>query len=118
MERPNASGRGVGRWLCLEWQDVPQPVEDRPGHHRHPLERTPVLWFARQTVEGAAVMKTRGSASARKGGSFSVSSNARRRSVTRSAGTPGGGHVYRKGRLEQHVLGNRDSPAQLGSRTA
>src|SRR5215472_14013317 len=61
MERPNASGRGVGRWLCMEWQDVPQPVEDRPGHHRHPLERTPVLWFARQTVEGAAVMKTRGS---------------------------------------------------------
>src|SRR5215472_879115 len=61
MERPNAAGRGVGRWLCLELQDLPQPVEDRPGHHRHPLERTPVLWFARQTAEGAAVMKTRGS---------------------------------------------------------
>src|SRR3982075_2730657 len=61
MERPDAAGRGAGRWLCLEWQDLPQPVEDRPGHHRHPLERPPVLWFARQTVEGGAVMKTGGS---------------------------------------------------------
>src|SRR5436190_2285480 len=61
MERPDAAGRGAGRWLCLEWQDLPQPVEDRPGHHRHPLERSPVFWFARQTVEGGAVMKTGGS---------------------------------------------------------
>src|SRR5882724_6656307 len=61
MERPDAAGRGAGRWICLEWQDLPQPVEDRPGHHRHPLERPPVLWFARQTVEGGAVMKTGGS---------------------------------------------------------
>src|SRR5436189_709427 len=61
MERQDAAGRGVGRRLCLERQDLPQPVEDRPGHHRHPLERTPVLWFARQTVEGGAVMKTGGS---------------------------------------------------------
>src|ERR1700716_296690 len=65
MERPDAAGRGAGRWLCLEWQDLPQPVEDRPGHHRHPLERPPVLWFARQTVEGGAVMKTGGSKKAR-----------------------------------------------------
>src|SRR5712671_5442415 len=61
MERPDAAGRGAGRWICLEWQDLPQPVEDRPGHHRHPLERPPVLWFARRTVEGGAVMKTGGS---------------------------------------------------------
>src|SRR5262245_25204626 len=61
MERPDATGRGAGRWLCLEWQDLPQPLEDRPRHYRHPLERTPVLWFARQTVEGGAVMKMRGS---------------------------------------------------------
>src|SRR5262245_16542089 len=61
MERPDAAGRGAGQWLCLEWQDLPQPVEGRPGHHRHPLERTPVLWFARQTAEGGAVMKRVGS---------------------------------------------------------
>src|SRR4051812_21098338 len=61
MERPDATGRGAGRWLCLEWQDLPQPVADRPRHYRHPLEPTPVLWFARQTVEGGAVMKTGGS---------------------------------------------------------
>src|SRR5262245_48394941 len=61
MERPDAAGRGACRWLCLEWQDLPQPLEDRSGHHRHPLEWPPVLWFARQTAEGGAVVNTGGS---------------------------------------------------------
>src|SRR5262249_35942982 len=58
MERPDAAGHGAGRWLCLEWQDLSQPLEGRPRHYRHPLERSQVLWLARQTVEGAALMKT------------------------------------------------------------
>src|SRR5438045_4982901 len=61
MERPDAAGRGPGRRLCLERQDLSQPVEDRLGHHRHPLEWTPVLRPARQTIEGGAVVKTGGS---------------------------------------------------------
>src|SRR5215471_15535097 len=65
MERPDAAGRGAGRWLCLEWQDLPQPLEDRPRHYRHPLERTPVLWFARQTVGGGAIVKAGGSKNVR-----------------------------------------------------
>src|ERR1700704_926338 len=61
MERADAAGRRSGQRLCLERQDLSQPVADRPRHYRHPLERTPVLWFARQTVEGGAVVKTGGS---------------------------------------------------------
>src|SRR4030088_2718525 len=61
MERPDAPGRGARRRLWLEGQDLSQPVEDRPGHHRHPLERTPLLWPARQAIEEGAIMKTAGS---------------------------------------------------------
>ena len=46
MERPDAKGRRIGRWLCLERQDLPQLVEGRLRHYGHPLERTPVLWSA------------------------------------------------------------------------
>src|SRR4030088_1286241 len=52
MERPDTPGRGARRRLCLGRQDLSPPVEDRPGHHGHPLERTPVL---------GAIMKTGGS---------------------------------------------------------
>jgi hypothetical protein len=31
---------------CLERQDLSEPVEGRPGHHWHPLERAQVLWPA------------------------------------------------------------------------
>src|SRR5712672_2415816 len=61
MERPDAPGRGARRRLCLERQDLSQPVEDRPGHHGHPLEWTPVLRPARQGIERGAIMKTGGS---------------------------------------------------------
>src|SRR3981081_3504893 len=61
MDRPDAPGRGARRRLCLERQDLSQPVEDRPGHHRNPLEWTPVLRPARQAIEGGAIMKTGGS---------------------------------------------------------
>src|SRR6266850_566114 len=60
MEWPDAPGCGARRRLCLERQDLSQPVEDRPGHHGHPLERAPVL-LARQGIEGGAIMKTGGS---------------------------------------------------------
>jgi hypothetical protein len=39
-------GRRSRRWLCLERQDLSEPVEGRPGHHWHPLERAQVLWLA------------------------------------------------------------------------
>src|SRR6195256_845282 len=61
MERADAAGRRSGQRLCLERQDLSQPVADRPRHYRHPLERTPVLWFARQNVEGGALVKMGGS---------------------------------------------------------
>src|SRR3954471_14188312 len=61
MERPDAPGRGARRRLCLERQDLSQPVEDRARHHGDPLERTPVLRPARQAIEGSAIMKTGGS---------------------------------------------------------
>src|SRR3982075_3149200 len=61
MERPDAPGRGPRRRLGVDRQDLSQPVEDRPGHHRHPLERTPLLWPARQAIEEGAIMKTAGS---------------------------------------------------------
>src|SRR4029079_14755591 len=61
MERADASGRGAGRWLCLERQDLSEPVEDRPCHHRHPLERAPVLRPARQIIKEGAFMKAGGS---------------------------------------------------------
>src|ERR1700704_2171351 len=61
MEWPDAPGRGARRRLCLEWQDLSQPVEDRARHHGHPLERPPVLRPARQAIEGGAIMKTGGS---------------------------------------------------------
>ena len=31
------------RWLCLEWQDLSEPVAGRLRHYRHPLERAKVL---------------------------------------------------------------------------
>src|SRR3954452_11510723 len=58
MERPDAPGRGARRRLCLERQDLSQPVEDRARHHGDPLERTPVLRPARQAIEGRLIMKT------------------------------------------------------------
>src|SRR4249919_413658 len=61
MERPDAPGRGARRRLCLERQDLSQPVEDRARHHGDPLERTPVLRPARQAIEEGAIMKAGGS---------------------------------------------------------
>src|SRR5215207_7512456 len=63
MEWPDAAGRGAGRWLRLERQDLSQLGEDRVRHHRDPLERTEVLWPARQAIERCLAMKT-GSAKA------------------------------------------------------
>src|SRR6516162_8750152 len=51
MERPNASSRGAGRWLCLERQGLSQFVEGGPRDHGHSMERAKVLWPARQVVK-------------------------------------------------------------------
>ena len=52
MERPDAPGRGAGRRLCLERQDLSEPVEGRLRDHRHPLERPEILRPAGQAIEG------------------------------------------------------------------
>ena len=52
MERADATGGGAGRWLCLERQDLSEPVQGCLRDHRHPLEWTEVLRPARQTIEG------------------------------------------------------------------
>ena len=46
MERADATGDGAREWLCLERQDLSEPVEDCTCDHRHPLERATVLWPA------------------------------------------------------------------------
>ena len=51
MEWPDAPGHRTCRRLCLERQDLPQPLEGRVRHHRQPLEWTAVLWAARQAIE-------------------------------------------------------------------
>jgi hypothetical protein len=43
MERANAAGSRACRWLCLEWQDLSEPVAGRPRDHGDPLERAKVL---------------------------------------------------------------------------
>src|ERR1700720_231828 len=58
MEPANATGGRACRWLCLEWQDLSQPVEGCLRDHRHALERAEILRPARQTSEGVVTMKT------------------------------------------------------------
>src|SRR5262249_10439842 len=57
MERPDATGCGVRRPLCLEWQELSQLVEGRLRDHRHPLEWAKILRPARQTTETILAMK-------------------------------------------------------------
>src|SRR5262249_14875758 len=57
MERPDAPGRCPRGRLCLERQDLFQPVEGRLRDHRHPLERAKILRTARQTIEKLLAMK-------------------------------------------------------------
>src|SRR5450755_1296988 len=58
MEPPDAPGDGAYRWLCLERQELSQPVENCLRYHGHPLERTKVLRPARQAIESGGAMKT------------------------------------------------------------
>src|SRR6516165_5223188 len=59
MEPAIASCDGGGRWLCLERPDLRQPDQDRPRHHRHPMERSPLFWTEGQAgkvnVQGRAM---------------------------------------------------------------
>src|SRR5947209_13266770 len=57
MERPDAPGRCPHGWLCLERQDLSQPVEGCLHDHRHPLERAKILRTAGQTIEKVLAMR-------------------------------------------------------------
>src|SRR6201998_3198343 len=48
MERPDATGIRPLRRLCLEWQNLPQPLTGRFRDYRHALEWTKILRLARQ----------------------------------------------------------------------
>src|SRR5262249_50969857 len=52
VERADATGDGARERLCLERQDLSEPVQDCACDHRHPLERTQILWPPGQAVEG------------------------------------------------------------------
>src|SRR6202522_4039032 len=58
MEWADAPGGGACRRLCLERQNLSQPVESGVCDHGHPLERPEVLRLARQAIEGCTTMKT------------------------------------------------------------
>src|SRR5215510_9478135 len=57
MERPEATGRCPCGWLCLERQDLSQPVKDRLRDHRHSLEWAKILRPARQASEKVPAMR-------------------------------------------------------------
>src|SRR5215831_6544161 len=59
MERADAAGGSACRWLCLERQDLSEPVEGGLRDHRHALERAEIFRPARQASEGVLTMKTR-----------------------------------------------------------
>src|SRR5262249_40452891 len=42
------SGDGGGSGLCLEWQDLRQPVQDRLRDYRHEVEWSPLFWSSGQ----------------------------------------------------------------------
>src|SRR5262245_11429985 len=56
MERLNAAGRRSRRWLCLERQDLSQPLEGCLCDHQHPLVWTQVLRPASEAVESLLSM--------------------------------------------------------------
>src|SRR5947207_15842754 len=56
MEGADAARRRHGRRLCLERNNLFQPVPDRLRHHGHPLEWPQILWVARQTGERTHTM--------------------------------------------------------------
>src|SRR6185437_14042290 len=59
MERPNAQSHRIGGRLRVERQDLSKLVQDRPCHHRHPLEWPPVFRSARPTRQSNSFMKGR-----------------------------------------------------------
>src|SRR6516162_2129570 len=59
MEWAHATGDGACRRLCLEWQDLFQPVAGRLCDYRHPLEWAAVLRPARQVIAAILSMTPR-----------------------------------------------------------
>jgi DNA invertase Pin-like site-specific DNA recombinase len=57
MEWAHATGDGACRRLCLERQDLSQPVGGCLYDYRDPLEWTAVLWPARQAIKGVLSLK-------------------------------------------------------------
>src|SRR4051812_30741090 len=58
MERADAAGGGADRWLCLERQDLPEPIEGCRRDHRYPLERAKILRPSGQANERDPYMTT------------------------------------------------------------
>src|SRR5262249_2452341 len=59
MERADAPGGRTGRWICLEWTDLPEPHQGRVCDYRYPLERTKILRLARQNIKKGPAMNPR-----------------------------------------------------------
>src|SRR6516162_1215090 len=59
MEWTHAAGRSACRWLCLERQNLSEPVTGRFRDHRHPLERPQILWPAGYASKGVFGMSPR-----------------------------------------------------------
>ena len=58
MGRPHATGDGSGRRICLERQDLSEPLQGRLRHHRHTLERSQgSLACATNHIKDGAAMK-------------------------------------------------------------
>src|SRR5204862_7807589 len=53
----DAAGGGACEWLCLERQDLFQPVHGGLRDHRHPMERAEIFRPAGQAIEGSLTMK-------------------------------------------------------------
>src|SRR4029077_7714420 len=57
MEWADAASSGARRWLCLERQNISEPVAGSLRDHRHALERPAVLRATRSIRVGAMTMK-------------------------------------------------------------
>src|SRR5512144_814946 len=57
MEWSGATGRRAGRRLCLERQELSQPVEGCLCDHRHPVERPKILRSPGQVIAEVSIVK-------------------------------------------------------------
>jgi site-specific DNA recombinase len=57
MEQPDATGIRPPQRVCLEWQNLPQPLTGRFRDYWYALEWTAILWAARQIRQRGVGMK-------------------------------------------------------------